>query len=186
MSPGNAFRHTRYLYLGSMLLCALFFACCAHVQTREMEVTAYCGCNKCCGWTRGRWIYLKLNFWNRYYVSGPDSGNPYHGHTASGTKPRQYNPGLISTDSITHPWMIPVRLVLFPWLLLPHPGTIAADTTHYPFGTLIYVPGYGKGVVEDRGSAIKGPKRIDIFFNSHCKALKWGRKRLTVKTKVNQ
>ncbi|HID97310.1 MAG TPA: hypothetical protein EYP57_03860, partial [Thermodesulfobacteriaceae bacterium] len=31
-----------------------------------------------------------------------------------------------------------------------------------------------------RGSAIKGPGRIDLFFSSHRKALEWGRKRLMV------
>lgn len=167
-----------------VIFCALFFSCCAHIQKQRVEVTAYCGCKKCCGWTRGRWRYLKLNFWNRYYVSGPDRGAHYHGLTASGTKPREYDPGLVSIDSVKHPWMIPVRLVLFPWLLLPHPGTIAADTQYYPFGTIMYVPGYGKGFVEDRGSAIKGPHRADIFFRSHRKAQKWGRQKLTVKIKM--
>lgn len=53
-------------------------------------------------------------------------------------------------------------------------GTIAADTTRYPFGTVMYIPGYGYGRVEDRGSAIKGEK-IDLFFKSHKDALRWGR-----------
>ena len=183
MSRGNL--HLTYIqYFRVLFLCALFLTCCAHAQKTDMDVTAYCGCKKCCGWTRGRWMYLKLNFWNRYYASWPDKGKRYSGRTASGTKPRQYNPGLFSADSVLHPWMIPPRLVFFPWLLLPHPGTIAADTSYYPFGSVMYVPGYGKGVVEDRGSAVKGPHRIDIFFNSHRKALKWGRKKLTIKTKV--
>jgi 3D (Asp-Asp-Asp) domain-containing protein len=34
-------------------------------------------------------------------------------------------------------------------------GTIAADTRYYPYGTVMKIPGYGKGVVEDTGSAIK-------------------------------
>ncbi len=58
-------------------------------------------------------------------------------------------------------------------------GTIAADTTRYPFGTVMDVPGYGKGRVEDRGSAIKGD-RIDVYFKSHRKALQWGRRTLRV------
>jgi 3D (Asp-Asp-Asp) domain-containing protein len=45
----------------------------------------------------------------------------------------------------------------------------------------MYVPGYGEGVVEDRGSAIKGSKRIDLYFNSHQKAREWGRQNLPVK-----
>jgi len=59
-------------------------------------------------------------------------------------------------------------------------GTIAADTRLYPFGTLMYVPGYGWGEVHDRGGAIKG-NHIDVFFPSHKKAMKWGRQRLKVK-----
>eukprot|EP00951_Prasinocladus_malaysianus_P043417 scaffold541676_cov42-Prasinocladus_malaysianus.AAC.1 len=59
-------------------------------------------------------------------------------------------------------------------------GTIAADTMHYPFGTRMKVPGYGWGVVEDRGGAIKGVDRIDLFHRDHLSALKWGRQRLEV------
>lgn len=61
------------------------------------------------------------------------------------------------------------------------PGTLAADTNYYPFGTIIYVPGYGYGRVEDRGSAIKGPDKLDIFFKSRKKALQWGRRQLRVR-----
>jgi 3D (Asp-Asp-Asp) domain-containing protein len=54
------------------------------------------------------------------------------------------------------------------------PGTIAADTRLYPFGTILYVPGYGYGVVEDRGGAIQGHK-IDLYFRTHRQAREWGR-----------
>jgi len=59
-------------------------------------------------------------------------------------------------------------------------GTVAADTRFYPFGTVMDVPGYGMCRVEDVGSAIKGPARIDLFFDSHKEAVKWGRKRLSI------
>ena len=59
-------------------------------------------------------------------------------------------------------------------------GTIAADTRFYPFGTVMDVPGYGMCRVEDRGGAIKGPARIDLFFKTHQQALQWGRKRVSV------
>lgn len=59
-------------------------------------------------------------------------------------------------------------------------GTIAADTRRYPFGTIMYVPGYGYGRVEDRGGAIKGEK-IDLYFKSHAAALEWGRQTRSVK-----
>jgi 3D (Asp-Asp-Asp) domain-containing protein len=58
-------------------------------------------------------------------------------------------------------------------------GTIAADIRKYPFGTKMYVPGYGWGEVHDVGSAIKGD-HIDVFFPSNKDALKWGRKYLKV------
>ena len=56
-------------------------------------------------------------------------------------------------------------------------GTIAADTKYYPFGTVMHIPGYGTGTVLDRGGAIKGPHRIDLWFPSEKEALKWGRQK---------
>jgi len=60
-------------------------------------------------------------------------------------------------------------------------GVLAADTTHYPFGTIMYIPGYGYGQVHDRGGKIKGPYHIDLYFPSHKKARKWGRQTLKIK-----
>ena len=59
-------------------------------------------------------------------------------------------------------------------------GTIAADPKYYPFGTIMYVPGYGYARVEDTGGAIKGD-HIDIWFPSHPRAQAWGKQKLTVK-----
>jgi len=59
-------------------------------------------------------------------------------------------------------------------------GTIAADTSLFPFDTIMYVPGYGYGVVEDRGGAIKG-RKIDLYFDTHTQALEWGRQHKNVK-----
>lgn len=58
-------------------------------------------------------------------------------------------------------------------------GTLAADTRLYPFGTVMYVEGYGYGRVEDRGGSVKG-QHIDLFFPSHRQALQWGRKNVRV------
>lgn len=162
------------------LLLFLTSGCAKQPVGKVLEVTAYCGCSSCCSWERGNWSCLKLDFWNRYVSAGKRAGATYDGKTASGTKPREPEEGLFSMDSLYRPWMIPVRIVLFPWYLLPHDGTIAADTRYYPFGTRMYVPGYGWGVVEDRGGAIKGPKRIDLYYGSHNDALKWGRKNVSV------
>jgi 3D (Asp-Asp-Asp) domain-containing protein len=58
-------------------------------------------------------------------------------------------------------------------------GTLAADTDIFPFGTIIYIPGYGYGRVEDRGGDIKG-YHLDLFYPTHGRALQQGR----VKTRV--
>lgn len=51
--------------------------------------------------------------------------------------------------------------------------TVAADTRILPFGTKIYIDGYGERTVQDTGGAIKG-NRIDVFFDSHQEALQFG------------
>ncbi len=56
-----------------------------------------------------------------------------------------------------------------------HRGTVAADIRYYPFGTVMYIDGYGYGRVEDRGGDIKGD-HVDLFFRSHEEALEWGRR----------
>jgi len=157
-----------------VLLLVLLTGCAAPLK-RKMHTTAYCGCESCCEWERGSWKYLKLDFWNRYITKGKSKGKRYTGRTAKGTKPREPEPGLLSMDSLQRPWDIPFKIV-FPWRLLPRDGTIAADTRYYPFGTRMFVPGYGWGVVEDRGGAIKGPRRLDLFHQHHRDALRWGRK----------
>jgi hypothetical protein len=177
----------RRLHKVFWLLPALFFGiaglsgCSVKPVARPMLTTAYCGCGDCCSWERGSWNYLKLDFWNRHVTAGPDQGRKYSGLTASGTVPREPYPGLFSWDSLQRPWVIPVRLIFFPWLFMPGDGTIAADTSYYRFGTRMYVPGYGWGVVEDRGGAIKGPDRLDLYLDDHDEALAWGRRRLPVR-----
>ncbi|MBF7096704.1 3D domain-containing protein [Alkalibacter mobilis] len=60
-----------------------------------------------------------------------------------------------------------------------------ATSKSFAFGTEFYIPYFrnssnrGIFVVEDRGGAIKG-NRIDIYFNSHEEALRFGRKTLKV------
>ena len=60
------------------------------------------------------------------------------------------------------------------------PGTVAADTRIFPMGTIMYIPGYGYGHVEDRGGSIKG-HHIDLYFRRHAQAKKWGRQTKRVK-----
>jgi len=59
---------------------------------------------------------------------------------------------------------------------------VAADTRVLKFNTKLLVPGYAGGQpveVIDRGGAIKGNK-LDVFFDSHEAARKWGRQWLWV------
>ncbi|KIL41884.1 hypothetical protein SD70_04555 [Gordoniibacillus kamchatkensis] len=59
-------------------------------------------------------------------------------------------------------------------------STIAADPKVFPIGTVIYVPGYGYGVVADTGSAIKG-KKIDLYFDTKDQVFReWGKRTVTV------
>lgn len=59
-------------------------------------------------------------------------------------------------------------------------STIAADTSVFPIGTVLFIPKYGFGVVADTGSAIKGNK-IDLYYNSVEDVFnEWGKKELTV------
>jgi len=53
------------------------------------------------------------------------------------------------------------------------PGSIAADTSRYPYGTVMHIPGYGYGRVEDTGGAIKG-QHIDLYRPNHGFARQWG------------
>ena len=53
----------------------------------------------------------------------------------------------------------------------------------HSFGTEMVIPGYNNSQpvkVLDRGGAIRG-RRLDVFFNSHQKAMEWGVQSLPVK-----
>lgn len=92
------------------------------------------------------------------YYAGPEStgkvpGHPQYGITYSGIK--------VKRDSETI-------------------STIAADLQVFPLGTILYIPGYGYGVVADIGSAIKG-NVIDLYFETKADVYnKWGKKKLDV------
>jgi len=59
-------------------------------------------------------------------------------------------------------------------------GSIAADPSVFPYGTVLHIPGYGFGKVVDTGSAM-GPKNIDVYFRHHQEANQWGRQNLQVR-----
>jgi 3D (Asp-Asp-Asp) domain-containing protein len=64
--------------------------------------------------------------------------------------------------------------------------TFVASDKMYRFGTEMRIPGYNQDrtvKVLDRGRVIKG-YRLDVFFNSHKVAKKWGVKYLDVEVKI--
>jgi len=68
----------------------------------------------------------------------------------------------------------------------PKKGTLAADPDRLPYGTQIDIPGYGPGIVEDTGGALRNDKeniRIDVYMDSYEEAIEWGRQELIIKIK---
>ncbi|WP_409251845.1 3D domain-containing protein [Bacillus sp. SCS-153A] len=59
-------------------------------------------------------------------------------------------------------------------------STVAADPDVFPIGTILFIPGYGYGVVADTGSAIKGHK-LDLYYETVDEVYEhWGKKELEV------
>ncbi|RRJ67630.1 murein transglycosylase [Paenibacillus oralis] len=88
-----------------------------------------------------------------YESTGKKPSHPQYGITFSGVKVRR------DKDTVS---------------------TIAADLKVFPIGTILYIPGYGYGVVADKGSAIKG-KKIDLYFDTTKQVYKeWGKKEVEV------
>ena len=63
-----------------------------------------------------------------------------------------------------------------------HPGLIAVDPRIIPFGSRVFVNGYGWAVADDTGGAIKG-HRIDLYFTKYSDAVKWGKRRVEILVK---
>jgi 3D (Asp-Asp-Asp) domain-containing protein len=100
--------------------------------------------------------YPKLTVTATGYTAGVEStgkskGHPEYGITYSGVK---------------------VKRDLF--------STVAADLTVFPIGTILFIPGYGYGVVADKGGAIKG-NELDLYYETVEDVYnKWGKKKLEV------
>lgn len=56
--------------------------------------------------------------------------------------------------------------------------TIAADK-RYPFGTQMYIDGFGWRTVQDRGGAVQG-NHVDLYFDRHSDALEFGTRQMEV------
>jgi 3D (Asp-Asp-Asp) domain-containing protein len=86
-----------------------------------------------------------------YESTGKNKNNPSYGITYSGVK---------------------VKRDLF--------STIAADLNVFPIGTILFIPGYGYGVVADKGGAIKG-NELDLYYETVNDVYhSWGKKKLDV------
>ena len=100
--------------------------------------------------------YEKVNVLATGYTAGYEStgkspGHPQYGITYSGVK--------VTRDLYS---------------------TIAADTRVFPIGTILFIPGYGYGVVADIGGAIKGNK-IDLYYETVQDVFQqWGKKQTDV------
>jgi uncharacterized protein YabE (DUF348 family) len=58
-------------------------------------------------------------------------------------------------------------------------STVAVDRHLLPYGTKLFIEGYGFAVAADTGSAILG-KTVDVYFNTRREACSWGVKHPTV------
>jgi 3D (Asp-Asp-Asp) domain-containing protein len=74
--------------------------------------------------------------------------------------------------------------------LKTHPYGISADHTLLPPHTVLTVPGYGTATVDDTGSAMRRSGQenivhIELRYESHEEALKWGRRWLWIAVPAN-
>lgn len=58
-------------------------------------------------------------------------------------------------------------------------STIAVDPSVFPYGTKLFIEGYGFAIAADCGTGIIGNK-IDVYFNTYSEACRWGSKYVKV------
>ena len=58
-------------------------------------------------------------------------------------------------------------------------GVIAVDPSIIPYGSRIYIPGFGWGTALDTGGAIRG-NSIDIWMPTYGQCMQWGVRNVTV------
>lgn len=59
---------------------------------------------------------------------------------------------------------------------------VAVDPKRIPYGSLLYVPGYGFALADDTGAAMRNARdlHIDVRFRKHSDAKKWGARYLHI------
>lgn len=63
--------------------------------------------------------------------------------------------------------------------VVPYHGIVAVDPDVIPYGTRMYIPGYGFAVAGDCGGDIYG-NRIDLYMEDYGDAIRWGRRDVTM------
>jgi uncharacterized protein YabE (DUF348 family) len=58
-------------------------------------------------------------------------------------------------------------------------STVAVDRNVFPYGTKLFIEGYGFAIAADTGTSIIGNK-IDVYFNTYKEACQWGAKYVKV------
>ena len=68
-------------------------------------------------------------------------------------------------------------------MTLPSRGTLAVDPRKIPYGTKLYIEGYGEGTALDTGGALRRYEgiAIDLYFETHKEAMAWGVRYIDVK-----
>ena len=62
----------------------------------------------------------------------------------------------------------------------PSRGTVEVDPRVIPRGTELHIEGYGEGIAEDTGGAIKG-NIIDVYLPTEAECWQWGRRQVEVR-----
>lgn len=103
--------------------------------------------------------------WSKYPVNKVIATGYTAGYESTGKHPNDPSYGITYSG-------VQVRRDLY--------STIAADPKLFPIGSILYIPGYGYGVVADTGSAIKGNK-IDLYYETVEDVYKnWGKQEVEV------
>lgn len=56
-----------------------------------------------------------------------------------------------------------------------HYGTCAVDPSVIPYGSLLFIEGYGTAIANDCGGAVRG-NIVDVYLNSTSACIQWGRR----------
>jgi len=106
-------------------------------------------------------------------------GKSYVYHKSLSAKVTGYTPGVESCGPFADGFTSTGANAWSPW-------GVAADPTHLPYGSLVFIPGVGYREVDDTGSAMRSAWRekkethIDLRFQQVTTAKEWGVRHLTV------